>query len=331
MLAALGLPDCFDQRLPPLQRLQRAVRVLAVGQGLLRRIAGDGAVLQQAFEMAVEMGDAAEADSAGAVGVGADHPSVSPVVRVVAAGGDLGSIKGAAELASPGAGEFIDMVGQKVSNQWIEFDESLLKQATNDDNCSVENLKLSQKDVDDILKNYDNNQFVVIKNTTDDKINGQSVVKMELDIDKAKAKEFGKSLENVDFVKKIEKCGGEDVAGTDDKQEEFKGTTTFTVWVDKSKKELVKLELALKDDESDVKIDFTYNDDVVDIKKPDGAKPALEVLSELGPLFSGILGGDMTQGLGGSGVDSGLIERCTAAYETAGASGDFSTIPAECQ
>lgn len=206
--------------------------------------------------------------------------------------GDLGSIKGALELYSPGSGAFIDQVSKAVSNQWIEIDESLLSTASS--TCSAESLKLSDNDIKQIFDTYNKSEFATIKNSSEDKIDGRSVTKMELDFSKEKAKKFGEELEKTELFSRLEKCGGEQAkdkakSSTD---EEFKGSYSFVVWVDKSKKELVKFAVNVRqEDKGETNADFTFNKDKVDITKPDGAKPAMEVLGQLGPVLGGLMGG----------------------------------------
>lgn len=206
--------------------------------------------------------------------------------------GDLSTVESLiAAQAGAGSEAYIKEITGKVTNKWIEFDESLLKSYTSD-KCSLlsGDTKLTEQDVKKLLELYDQNMFIDVKSTSKEKIDGKSVTKAELGLNKDKAKAFGKELEQVEYFKKIDKCLGEDKSATDTASEEFKGDASFTVWIDKGKN-LVKFELKMTDDESSIKADFTYNDDKVDIQKPEGAVPAMQIISELSPLFGGVLGG----------------------------------------
>lgn len=256
--------------------------------------------------------------------------------------GDLGSIKGVAELAQPGTGALVESVGQKVSNQWIEIDESLLQQAVPAEGCDLNGIEFTDQDIDQLLTLYENNTFVTITNSTDEKVGDKNTKKLDLAVDKAQAKEFGNKLKDTDIFKRIEKCdeGNTLKDQSESAPEDFKGEMNFSVWVDKSSKQIAKMQLDVKpENEGTVKLDFTFNDDEVNIARPEGAKPALEVFGELGPLFGGLLGG----GLGADAMMSSpaatseaadpnaVSPACMAAFQAIAASGDISALPPECQ
>ncbi|MBI5357854.1 hypothetical protein HZB74_03345 [Candidatus Saccharibacteria bacterium] len=206
--------------------------------------------------------------------------------------GDLSTVESLiAAQAGPGSEAYIKEITGKVTNKWIEFDESLLKSYTSDE-CSLlsGDTKLTNQDVEKLLELYDKNMFIDVKSTSKEKIDGKSVTKAELGLNEEKAKAFGKELEQVEYFKKIDKCLGDDKSATETATEEFKGDASFTVWIDKGKN-LVKFELKMTDDEGSLSADFTFNNDEVNIQKPEGATPAMQILGELSPLFGGFLGG----------------------------------------
>lgn len=255
--------------------------------------------------------------------------------------GDLGSIKSVAELAQPGSGALVDTIGEKIANQWIEIDESLIKQAVKEDSCDLSSLKLSDQDIEQIMKIYGDNAFATIKNSSDEDVNGVATKKLDLGLDQSKAKSFGNELKNTEIYKKIDACSDVDEANkeADDAADDFKGTANFSVWVDKGSKQIAKIALDVSEEgEGTFKMDFTVNDDEINITKPENAKPALELFAELGPLFGGVLGGDLGAGAAmptdmpaaNSGGD-GISAQCMAAFQVAATTGDLSALPPECQ
>lgn len=203
--------------------------------------------------------------------------------------GDLSSIESlaAASLGAESA-PIISQLSSKISDKWIEFDESFLKTATQN-KCSIltDQQKISEDQINQILDIYGKNMFVTVKNESSDTVNGQKAAKYELGLDQNKAKEFGKEVGNLDYFKKIKECGGSAASTEESSVEDFKGDATFTVWVDKSKKQFVKMQLTTKEDKSSVDADFTFNNDAVNITKPEGAIPAVQLYSELISLLSG--------------------------------------------
>lgn len=231
--------------------------------------------------------------------------------------GDLSTVEAliAAEAGAESAAG-IKQVIDKVTNKWIEFDESLLKSYTSDE-CGLlsGDNKLSDQDIDKMLELYDKNMFIDVKSKSKDTVDGKKVTKVELGLNEEKAKAFGKDLEQLEFVKKLNKCLGDDKSATDTAAEEFKGDASFTVWID-SGKNLVKFELKANDPEMSINADFTFNDDKVDIQKPEGATPAMQIIGELSPLLGGFLGGASSLGTdpgaasGGSTADQAKMLQC---------------------
>ncbi len=203
--------------------------------------------------------------------------------------GDLTTIQAlaTASLGLETAG-LVDTISKQVSNKWIEFDESLVKTAGGD-KCSVitDNTWISDKDVEQLASFYDKNEFVEIKKTSSDTVDGRKVTKAELGLNKEKAKTFGKDIEQLDIFKKLKECSGDANSKTigATQGEEFKGNYELTAWVDKSKKELVKVAVKVTDDKNSMSADFTFNKDQVNIVKPEGAIPAMQLLSQFAPLL----------------------------------------------
>ncbi len=202
--------------------------------------------------------------------------------------GDLSTVQALAATAlGPEVAGYVDEVSKQISNKWIEFDESLVK-TVGGDKCSVltENSKLSDEDIDKLVSIYDKNEFVEIKKASGDTVDGRKVTKAELAINKDKTKTFAQDVQQLDMFKKLKECSGDAESAVDTKQaEEFKGNYELTAWMDKSKKELVKVSLKITEDGNSVSADFTFNNDEVNITKPDDAVPAMQFLSQFAPLL----------------------------------------------
>lgn len=228
--------------------------------------------------------------------------------------GDLGTIESlATAFGGAESGALVQQLSDKVSNKWIEFDESLLKTVTKD-SCSIlnEQHKLNDQQINQMLDIYSKNMFLTVKNSSNDTVNGQKVVKYELGLDKSKAEQFGKELESIDYFKKLKDCTGEtsESKQEENKAEEFKGDASFNVWVDKGKKQFVKMQLNVKEDKTTFDADFTFNNDKVDITKPEGAIPAMQLFSDLSSLFGGAALGASSSTTSTSG-SSDINARCS--------------------
>lgn len=219
--------------------------------------------------------------------------------------GDLSTLTGVISsfesLGVQDSSSIVKKLAEKVSGRWIEFDQSLLGTASQD-KCSAltDQQQLSEGQINQLLDIYDKNLFVTIKNTSTDTVNGKSVAKYELGLDKAKAAEFSKELKKIDYIKKLEECGN---SSDSSKAEDFKGTSSLVVWIDKSNKQLVKMQLTAKDNQSSTDLDFTFDNEPVNITKPDNSVPAMQIYSEIISLFSGSINSTAGQ-LPGSSTDS---------------------------
>lgn len=207
--------------------------------------------------------------------------------------GDLSSVKSLAELAAPGYGDIIDAVNDKLANQWIEIDETLLKQAKLD--CAL-NISMSptKADIELIQKRYSEAPFSVIRSSSKDTVAGRSTLKIEMEIDDNKATEFAKGLQELSFVKKFKECQP-DSAPVDTNEMADNEITPVTVWVDRKTKTISKIALqSTKKSEEKIKakgsfeVTFSYGE--ANISKPDGAKPAIQIMNDLQSLIYGQAG-----------------------------------------
>lgn len=205
--------------------------------------------------------------------------------------GDLSTLSsllsGLDSLGAQGSSSIAKQLSSKLSNKWIEFDQSLIGTATQD-KCSAltDQKSLSEDQINQLLDIYDQNTFVVVNDTSSDNVNGKAVTKYQLDLDKTKAEEFTKQLGQIDYIKKLEQCGNSS-SQAGKTEADFTGTSTATVWIDKSKKELVKVQVTAKDSKTSTDLDFTFDDNPVNITKPEGAVPAMQIYNEIISTLSG--------------------------------------------
>jgi hypothetical protein len=251
--------------------------------------------------------------------------------------GSLSSIKGLAALAGgEEATAAVDAIGDKLSNKWIEIDSTLLKQANAE--CTTDLIgNFTQKDIDEIMKVYSDNAFVTVKNKTADQVDGKNATKFELGLDKQKATEFANKLGSVQALKKINDCGKTTTgqsAGDQEVKDDLKNTAndtdfTLNVWVDGGKN-LRQIEIKATDKDGGATALITFTDDKVDVQKPEGAKPLMEVLGDFGGLFGG--SSSLLDQSSGSDVNplSGMSEACQAAFAAYASSGGTTALPTEC-
>jgi len=205
--------------------------------------------------------------------------------------GDLTTLKGLASgFAGPEAGKMVEKVANSVSNKWIEFDESLIKTVSKNE-CDILGSTISQDELNQVMDIYEKNSFVTIKSTSEDNIDGKKLTKFDLGVDKNSAQSFANDLKQVDIFKKFEKCSGGNSGEAQKEADEFKGTTELTVWVDKSAKKVEKIAFKVSDEEATLDADYVFNDNPVNIQKPENAVPAMQVISELQPLLGGSIPG----------------------------------------
>jgi len=209
--------------------------------------------------------------------------------------GDLTSVEAAARISNPEIAEIIKLVGSKISNQWIEMDSAFMKQSGTD--CFLDDGGLTEQDINMIGNAYSKHKAVKVKNSSSDTVNGQASTRYELTVDKSKIKDFAKSMKELPLVKKLNKCGeklgqGNDV-GSKAADDGEKAELEVSVWVNKSTKTINQMEVKINSKEAKGTVKATIEYGGVDVSKPAGAKPFIEVFSDLAPLF----------GFGGGGTD----------------------------
>ena len=242
--------------------------------------------------------------------------------------GDLSSLSGIASLADPSAGELVRALSDKLKDQWIEIDQSLLNTASSGSKCDL-NSTLSEDDRKKIVDIYKKNKFAEITGTSSEEVNGQKATKMDLKLNKDKAKEFGNSLKNVEYFKNLEKCSGQSASGDDSAEEKINQVDPkISVWVAGGK--IVKIAITVSDENGEVTVEAVLDYKPVDIQKPEGAKPFMEVFSEFGPLFGGMLGGSAgSSAPAGAPSNSADIQKCS--QELAAAGSNPNALSAKCK
>jgi hypothetical protein len=210
--------------------------------------------------------------------------------------GDLSTIKSLTTSLSPEIGQMVDAFSQKVSNKWIEVDRSLIKEAKLD--CALDVWTLSDDDINLLLDTYETNSFATIKSTANEKVDGKDAIKYELSIDDNGGAEYVKKLDNLSVIKKLKECSGDNNA-INTKELADGDTTLLTIWVNKSTKRISKIasQTTAQDEQKDHikgKFEATLSYDKVDITKPDGATPLMQLYGELLQSFGPQTGGNGT-------------------------------------
>ncbi len=206
--------------------------------------------------------------------------------------GDLSTVKSFVSAYSPSYAALVD----KVSNQWIEVDKTLISQAGAD--CVLDtSYVLTKDDVNLITDAYGKNSFATIKSSTSDKVNNKAATKFEVSLDGTKLAAFGKSFDDISFIKKLKNCDAAKNALKDSSNDEsVKGKTQpVTIWVDKATRRISKIALSSTDanatkNNTKFNASFTLGYDAVTVEKPTGAKPLMSFIAELTGSNSGASG-----------------------------------------
>lgn len=206
--------------------------------------------------------------------------------------GDLGPVKAWAEGFVPEAGPLLD----KVSNQWIEIDSTLVKQAKAD--CILDgSYALNDADLKLLGDAYEKNRFATIRSSSSDKVGDAAATKYEIELDDNKLAAYVKEFEKLSFFKKLKECIGPEETEPFNTRDLADGDKTpLTLWVDRKTKLITKI--AGKTTEQDAKkdnlkgeISVVFGYGAVNVQKPEGAKPVMEFMAELQAVTGGLLGG----------------------------------------
>lgn len=200
----------------------------------------------------------------------------------------LGSLKSLSALTagSPEYAAYVNEIAKRVENQWLEIDETLLKQMESE--CVLDvSYNLTQEDINLILNQYKNHPFGTIKSKSSEKVGDRNAIKFEIAIDGKKSVEYADSLSELSIVKKLKEC---DKSGVSTKTEDTENGV-ITLWVDKSTKTVIKIatqttpeQEAKEKAKASLEVTFRYGQ--AEVTKPEGAKPIMEVFGDL----NGVLG-----------------------------------------
>lgn len=178
-----------------------------------------------------------------------------------------------------------DKIIKAVTNQWIEVDSTLIKEAKLD--ClTAYPLPFSQTDIQALTTSYKQNPFVTISSRTSDTVNGVATYKYQLNIDDNTAAKY--NLNNSAYFKKLSVCLNQDGQNKSLSLSSLKDgdKTPLTIWVDKKTKLIVKYasESTAQDKTKGEtgSLTGTISYGKVSIKAPANAKPVLNLVSELG-------------------------------------------------
>lgn len=205
--------------------------------------------------------------------------------------GDLTTIKSLAAASAPLYVGLIDDVNKLLADQWIEVDETLLKQAGLQ--CSLsQNYTLSDEDISQLQDNYSAMPFADVTSTSSEQLDGRDTYKYEIAIDDDKGAEFAKSLNNLPAVKKLQECSGDTSEELDTSELADGDITPLTMWVDKDTKTISKITSHSTDQDAeeanlkaDLSVSFTYGE--ANIEKPENTKPAAQLFAELQQIIYG--------------------------------------------
>ncbi|MEO8912042.1 MAG: hypothetical protein ABI303_03600 [Candidatus Saccharimonas sp.] len=183
----------------------------------------------------------------------------------------------------------------KLNDQWYVIDKSFWQSMGSETSCATDlNFTLTDADVKIIENSYSKHPLFGIKSASSATVDGTPVTKYELNpASDAEFNAFTSGLNDISIVKKARDCAkSTGVDNTIDQEikpiTNNKDTSTgaMFVYID-GKKQLKKIELEAKQDTGSVKISSTFTYRKVSVQKPEGAKPAQDIL---GDLFGGTSG-----------------------------------------
>lgn len=223
--------------------------------------------------------------------------------------GDLSTIASTVGAYSPTYAGLATSLSKELSNKWVVIDSTLLNQSGV--NCYLDSSwSLEKADIKLLADDYNRNPFATIQSTGSDTVNGKKVEKLNLSIDNDKlvAYDNDKSLDNLSAIKSLQKCTKSTPGSSNSSTTGDHGKTPLTVWVDKSKRQIVKIAYD-GNSKSDFNATFSMTMDYnkVQISTPANAEPATKVLSDIqkaNPALASLLGGSLNSGTQDKAKDS---------------------------
>jgi hypothetical protein len=176
-------------------------------------------------------------------------------------------------------------INKDVANQWIQIDSTLIKEAKL--GClSDYPAPLGQADIQALTNSYKQKPFVTVTSHSTEAVTGASTIKYQLSIDDDKAAAL--NLSGSAYFKKLTSCLNQGDSSKPASLSSLKDgdKTPITIWVDKKTKLVVKYEAKStakdKANGTDGSLSGTIKYGKVSIAAPSGAKPALNVINDLG-------------------------------------------------
>lgn len=204
---------------------------------------------------------------------------------------DLNGLKSAVQLSAPQHAGIADALDKKLTDQWIEIDPTLQKQAGA--GCSFDSsYSLTKADTDMLFQRYKVMPFGNIKSTTNDMVNGISTTRYEIDIDDNKAAEYANGLNELSLIQKMRECNGNNNSINSMRFNDG-DTRPLTLWVYKGTKTIAKVATrSTAQDEQKNKfkstLEMTFQYGQADISKPENAQPLTNVLGGLSGDFQSL-------------------------------------------
>lgn len=156
----------------------------------------------------------------------------------------------------------------KLDNKWVKITQADLKElnSSGDDQQTVclqktiTDFQSNKAQQDQLYKAFNENRFVKIdKELGSAKIGNSTSNGYELGVDAQKAKSFGKAAEQIDVIKSVQKCVGEDLKAGEDSSEEATNKSLKTkveVWADKWSHQLTRLKVTVEDEQGKMAINL---------------------------------------------------------------------------
>ena len=207
--------------------------------------------------------------------------------------GDLSPLTGLAATFAPEVAPVAQTISKQLSNQWILIDSTLIRQAGG--SCVVDaSWSLTTADQKILTDQYGKNPFTVIQSSSSDTVGGKKATKLVLSIDDDKLAKYVTGLKDLSLVKSLKSCMTDKTSKTsiDGSSLADHDHTPITIWVDKGSKQIVKIasHSTAQDEKKNhikdtISIDLSYGK--VSITKPSGAKPVIQVITDLQTTLKG--------------------------------------------
>jgi hypothetical protein len=194
--------------------------------------------------------------------------------------GDLSSLITILNGLDPAFSSAAGSISSQLSNQWVEVDSTLLKEAGL--SCIIDNNNtLTNSDINQLKADYSKNPFIVIKSHTSATIGGAASEEYVLNVNDDKANNFGNSLTNLPLAKSLEKCQDFQSSTKDASSKGDNKITPLSVWVDKSTKRIDQIEYQSTMDGKTGKLVLSLGYNASSVSAPANSKPLLTVLANL--------------------------------------------------